>query len=526
VNFPCSPEVPRSTALAGSFDFALRKMRECETEHSCGLSIVPPLPTRILEIRDDGGKYNVRLVVPCGRHAQYVTLSHCWGEGSLLTTTDSTLEERLFGIPWPLLPQTFRDAAYITHRLGYQYLWIDALCILQGNAIDWQLESSKMNSVYENCSLMISADHARNGNGGCFSNGVPPSWESVLRNGGSMGYYVRRTKVHAGLYSTTVSGGSDEAPLSKRGWAFQERALSPRILHYSTDELIWECNKTINCQCGALNGISSTDSTIKMHLANIEKADSCIIHGKVRLWHAIASEYSSRALTNPEDRLVALSGLAKRFQTCNYRASVEGRDSAFSRCDLGQYLAGLWSKTLNMGLMWSSTQPVKGTRTPYVAPSWSWASHSGEVYFTFSDPRTKVHFVEMSCIQSGVDPTGSVSAGQLKLSAPLVRLSLQPTTIELENSEGCRYFLASENGTRVGSFQPDVTLQSLGMEYRTETAGKIVFGLNISETFALVLRKSMNKETFERIGVIFSQQRDPTLKSVFAKATAPIITII
>lgn len=32
-------------------------------------------------------------------------------------------------------------------------------------------------------------------------------------------------------------------PLLQRAWGFQERMLSPRVLHFAREELIWECQE-------------------------------------------------------------------------------------------------------------------------------------------------------------------------------------------------------------------------------------------------------------------------------------------
>jgi Heterokaryon incompatibility protein (HET) len=100
---------------------------------------------------------------------QYVTLSHCWGQQKFLTTTKETLPLRTKGIEWDSMPRTFQDAATITRRLGFQYLWIDALCIIQDSEIDWETESAKMGSIYQDSVLTIAASDARDGRGGCFS---------------------------------------------------------------------------------------------------------------------------------------------------------------------------------------------------------------------------------------------------------------------------------------------------------------------------------------------------------------------
>lgn len=45
----------------------------------------------------------------------------------------------------------------MTRELGFAYLWIDSLCIVQGDEADWQNESAKMASVYADAALTIAA---------------------------------------------------------------------------------------------------------------------------------------------------------------------------------------------------------------------------------------------------------------------------------------------------------------------------------------------------------------------------------
>lgn len=56
----------------------------------------------------------------------------------------STLEANYKDISWGSLPATFQDAVDFTRRLGLQYIWIDSICIIQGDEADWARESSLM----------------------------------------------------------------------------------------------------------------------------------------------------------------------------------------------------------------------------------------------------------------------------------------------------------------------------------------------------------------------------------------------
>lgn len=76
---------------------------------------------RLLKIRISARTYAINFVEGAACEP-YVTLSHCWGKMPAATTTVSTLEDRIRGIPWSMLTQTFKDAIALTEQLGYQYL--------------------------------------------------------------------------------------------------------------------------------------------------------------------------------------------------------------------------------------------------------------------------------------------------------------------------------------------------------------------------------------------------------------------
>jgi hypothetical protein len=70
---------------------------------------------------------------------EYAALSYCWGKTKSITTTEKTLQEHIDrGFDYEMLPQTILDAIRITQGMGPKYLWIDALCIVQGSFEDWR----------------------------------------------------------------------------------------------------------------------------------------------------------------------------------------------------------------------------------------------------------------------------------------------------------------------------------------------------------------------------------------------------
>jgi hypothetical protein len=136
-------------------------LNDCISTHvDCPKPLNGPLPTRVIDVGPPDGSQSPFLSIPSTSKrsldspldARYLALSYCWGVitetgKSHFLTTAVNLMERRRGFSMDQLPQTIRDAIDITRRLGIRYLWVDALCILQGDDLeahaDWQRESSK-----------------------------------------------------------------------------------------------------------------------------------------------------------------------------------------------------------------------------------------------------------------------------------------------------------------------------------------------------------------------------------------------
>jgi hypothetical protein len=74
----------------------------------------------------------------------YMTLSHCWGPEPPPSDVPWLSHEKLReGLSLGCLPPTFRDACLAVLDLDCHLIWIDALCILQGDEADWLREATR-----------------------------------------------------------------------------------------------------------------------------------------------------------------------------------------------------------------------------------------------------------------------------------------------------------------------------------------------------------------------------------------------
>ena len=163
---------------------------------------------------------------------RYVTLSHCWGQVTPPRLMVHNLDTFAGGLCVEDLPKTFSDALTITLELGFKYLWIDSLCILQDSEEDWYYEAQRMGKIYRNSVCNVAALGASDCKGGCFTTRNPHGFRTCR---------ILQT-VTDSIYVTPVAMDTEKpphdaltphlAPLHTRAWFVQERAMSPRTLYY------------------------------------------------------------------------------------------------------------------------------------------------------------------------------------------------------------------------------------------------------------------------------------------------------
>lgn len=262
------------------------------------------------------------------------------------------------------LPQTFQDAVIITRRLNFRYIWIDSLCIIQDDEADWTRESARMFDVFSGAQLVVVASHARDTSIGCFKERtVPPSvvvrlpvdallsQQSLSNRELTRFPHVPSTgNTHAMILPfydwkegpALWRAGTRDQPLEDRGWTLQEFMLARRVLSYTSDVMLFQCqhggvgedgrygretrilarqrpNKPVaNRNPRAPDGSMHLDANEKNDQNKKDDEDeaetSHIVAENFIMWfRRVATSYSRRRLTKSSDRLPALSGLARYF---------------------------------------------------------------------------------------------------------------------------------------------------------------------------------------------------------------------
>jgi hypothetical protein len=339
------------------------------------------------------------------------------------------------GIEVKLLPQTLLDAIEVTKKLGFKYLWVDALCIMQDSAEeaaqqDMQRELATMDQVYKNATMTIVAACA------------PSATDGFLRDRPESGqnYFdipCRLSPEHffVAHIQELIRYDDTKEPINLRAWTFQEELLSPHLLIYASHTLQWQC-RTLTCNFGGsyhapnLTAAPSLPSPQKLLLEDPERNYNRgqirphIPHTILQHWLRIVSTYANRKSSLPSDKLPALSALAASY------APVFGPE----------YHAGIWARSAVQQLCWRTADSRQFfTRPPqYRAPSWSWAALDGLTYFpSFLETNNTsvcVPYHRFSIVEWQTRPKtphlpyGEVTAGKLVVTTVLRDATFDPSS--------------------------------------------------------------------------------------------------
>ncbi|KAK4640932.1 hypothetical protein QC761_608050 [Podospora bellae-mahoneyi] len=423
-----------------------------------GLQTQQWYPSRLISVHPG----SVRLVetVEATITGPYLTLSHRWPANASVYTQlkEDNLSSLKTRIDVDCLSKVFQDAIVYTRRLGVEYIWIDSLCIIQDSKEDWEAESATMAEIYSRsyCNLSATADRCQEE--GLFHPrqklqfshervtfdwvGVPFTTDDGKLSDCSAPSFHRQDYV---LYDPNFwTRRVDQQELFTRGWVFQEQQLAPRILHFSSDQLLWECRQHRACEMFP-SGLPQNEmgwgeswrsnpaaTVIKGALASARTdGDSSGFYPTLGLspwlaWQQVVGHYTRLNLTKAQDALVALGGVARVYQQL-YKS---------------RYVAGHWDEDFVSSLIWrvsteghSRNCPFARVQRPehfrtevsqYIAPSWSWASADIGVvgYGARLVPTYTPDVVHKCVIVSNGDQFGIVTDGYLLLKGPIYPASL------------------------------------------------------------------------------------------------------
>lgn len=356
----------KNASSESSFDLVRAWLKHCVEDHvKCNLQASSHRPRRLLDIATKDGPEMVKVVdgPDVDPKTTYLTLSYSWGGIEPFMLTTENYKACRSGIAISKLPKTYRDAIFITRRLGLRYLWIDSMCMKQLDREEWAAEAGHMGSIFAGSLCTIAAHDAENCEEGCLYSRRPLQQNICLLEG----------SIESGLIvpMSCDPEEEDEASvnhLETRGWVYQEYALSPRTVFYGRSQIRWACRTCWHCetvhdehQCNSRKRVRSKGLLRDLLDLTSVRAGNGSQGERDFLWRwgRLLANYSQTNLTEKSDRLIALAGLGQLLE---------------SRLDI-QSSFGLWTDFLPLDLAWHAPNP--GVRAIDRAPTWSWASADG-----------------------------------------------------------------------------------------------------------------------------------------------------
>ena len=258
-----------------------------------------------------------------------------------------------------------------------------------------------MQQIYGNAYLVIAASVSASPSAGIFTHRSFTAYFNFDCAGQTYNISVYR-RIEHGTWLSRERSDCKGMPLQKRAWAFQERVLARRLIHYTPTEIVYECNTHCRCECSGIEWPVLAHSgyepghSLKGAISEALSSHRISMHPGGE-WQTIVTQYTARQLTVSSDCLPALSDLASQF-------AMEQN---------GAYLAGIWKSQLPDALDWV----VQDARRPpaYRAPSWCWASLDGKVDFATRGGAGCLELLEVNCTTAGPSAFGEVADGYIKV---------------------------------------------------------------------------------------------------------------
>lgn len=458
------------------------------------------------------------------------------------------------------MPKNFQHAVLVTRALGFRYLWIDSLCIIQDSKDDWAAEGSQMDKIYRHAFVTLAATSASTSEDGFLDYALKDRTFSIRprrsQDQTSAPYGeddIITVRFMESTHHDRMEPDVEESTWNKRGWTLQERHLSRRIIHFSRTQIFWECRRGFASECGqrilrlpcsitrvygANDSSDDSDYSSDGEDSSPEKdenisEDTDDIVGSItdeqtmatraslyNWWFQILADYSRRKLTYASDKFPAISGLVKELHAAHF--DITQRED--------QYVAGVWIGALADCLLWMPEDPAQmihpGT---YRAPTWSWAHCDGAIipspmgYPDLTPDSSLVEYLGHEPVFETSDKHGRIKSALLRLRASIIRIRSGEICVGADTTR--RRMTLIDGAESLGFIRFD-HVKSVTYEIDTDELYAMpvkVQKLSLSDRSGLVLRRGNVPDTFERVGVF---QLDQEHLGAFLSAGKETVTLV
>lgn len=388
-----------------------RRIHNCHANHGelCnslkpGARYTQDIPLYLIDVRSS-------CLVLASSVERYYTLSYVWGQVKMDKTVKVNAQARMDpgGLVLSSLPKTIRDAIALVFALGGQYLWTDALCIVQDDGVQMARDLPRMDIIYKKGFANIvamSGNDADAGLPGVSPNSRPSQTvETFQITSGSNDLALKKENnaitdlLHVVATPIPLGFALEGSTWNTRGWILQEQVLARRNIYFSQSHVYFKCNELEQSE-------ATLEGMFESFYSDYEKdADKLPINNPLTELRQIADVskderlklvfqaytnlvevYTTRSLTQKVDILNAFSGML----------------SAFTEYFESGTFCGLPIAALDLALLWTPAQSLRVRAIPRPAsspsspspslnkdrlleisettfPTWSWAGWIGRI---------------------------------------------------------------------------------------------------------------------------------------------------
>jgi hypothetical protein len=360
-----------------------------------------------------------------------------------------------------------------------------------------------MADVYENAHLTIAATWSTDSNTGLFPS-TPNQYQA---------HKLERSRLHVRKPPPRFPINMEEQvfwqqngwgkawPLLQRAWVYQERRLSPRILHYGEHQIRWECQSALLAEDGTVAEVDSHHDSVQ-HTTDMMKFKSSPSSPK-HAWRKIVEEYSFLNLTYETDRLAAVAAVVKR-------------EMQIRPADV--YIAGMWKSSLLEDLPWCRLKTPHYSRSSLCVPTWSWASVIGPSGWSDGALLPALQLEDVSFTPVGPAHLGQVSNASIRLRGPVLTAKFFDMPENFDNvndNELAEYLELLADSPHAQHFE----VRNILPDYDYTRGERLVLPGQLVTIVCIfcepeqpvcggIILREITETTFERIGMIDLQHRD------------------
>ena len=325
-------------------------LERCNTDHGkhchdAGAKDLTFLPVWLIDCSTADAK-----LVRAHPDDDYVALSYVWeppGRRPTVMTRANNVARFEQKLPVEDLPQTIKEAMWLTRRLGLSLLWVDRLCIVQDDEPEKDKHVRNMAYVFANAYLTI----------------VAACGNANARLGG----LDKRSSVPKSSKASNVSHLDlvAESKWNTRAWTVEEALYARRAVYVFNDSVTWECHCDVfeggpQSRLKILKGNSTPKCTTRLGSAQLAFQHSP--WPDLDDYARIVMDYSMRRLSAIEDTPRAFAGVT----------------SVLSKVFTGGFVWGMPVMFLEVALLWQPQISIRRKTLPLgssylnALPSWSW----------------------------------------------------------------------------------------------------------------------------------------------------------